>query len=273
MKKKKGKKDFKLKITRLALEAFKSTGYLIINKTLIEKFGLVPAGVLSNYIDKHIYFTKKRNEKNKEFNGWFFLTHKDISKHLNIKTPSIRNAKQKFIELGILQVATKGVPAKEWIRIDFQSFISELLDPSEMKRLDPSLMRGLIRRTNINSNNSPLTNQKKEITQFTMLAKFLYKIVSSTRKVSYSKDKMKHWANDIRRLSQVDNIDPGRINKALRWYEKSIGGEFIPVIHSGASLREKFVRLEAAIERDGWGSGKKKELDTQREPSDKSWMK
>jgi hypothetical protein len=33
----------------LVIEAFKSSGYLIINKTAIKQLGLIPAAILGNY--------------------------------------------------------------------------------------------------------------------------------------------------------------------------------------------------------------------------------
>jgi hypothetical protein len=40
------------------------------------------------------------------------------------------------------------------------------------------------------------------------------------------------------------------VQKALDWYEIYKGGEYIPVIESGSSLRDKFVKLENAMERN-----------------------
>ena len=42
-----------------------------------------------------------------------------------------------------------------------------------------------------------------------------------------------------------------RVNVVLGWYRKNVGGEYVPVVQSGKSFREKFVKLEAAMERDG----------------------
>ena len=38
-----------------------------------------------------------------------------------------------------------------------------------------------------------------------------------------------------------------KVNDCLDWYSKNIGGEYIPVIQSAKSLREKFVKLEDAM--------------------------
>ena len=48
----------------------------------------------------------------------------------------------------------------------------------------------------------------------------------------------------------MNEVDYSRIKKALRWYKDNIGGQYIPVIESGNSLRMKFSKLEAAMQRE-----------------------
>lgn len=103
----------------LAIEAFKSSGYLIVNKTLMKKFGMVNAVILSNYVDKDIYF--KNHKPNN--NGWFFLTYKEQQNQLNIGLHSLKKAKSFFSDLGIIQTKRAGVPAKEWFKIDYQKLV------------------------------------------------------------------------------------------------------------------------------------------------------
>ncbi|OPZ79395.1 MAG: hypothetical protein BWY78_00069 [Alphaproteobacteria bacterium ADurb.Bin438] len=58
------------------------------------------------------------------------------------------------------------------------------------------------------------------------------------------------WSKHIKLLVERDNVDIERINKALLWYKSNIGNEYVPVIQSGSSLREKFSNLEQAMSRD-----------------------
>lgn len=58
------------------------------------------------------------------------------------------------------------------------------------------------------------------------------------------------WSNQFRQLRQALNNDTQRIQKALDWYSKHIGKEYVPIIHSAQSFRMKFDSLEAAIARD-----------------------
>jgi len=79
----------------------------------------------------------------------------------------------------------------------------------------------------------------------------LAKIVISQRDVKIDQTKLKSWSNDIRKLHTKDGVSKARIKQAMKWYSKNIGGEYVPVIHSGRSFRSKFLALEAAMERDG----------------------
>ena len=60
------------------------------------------------------------------------------------------------------------------------------------------------------------------------------------------------WANEIRKLVEIDGVSIQRVETALDWYEENIGGQYIPVIESGSSLRNKFIKLEDAMRRVNW---------------------
>jgi hypothetical protein len=92
---------------------------------------------------------------------------------------------------------------------------------------------------------------KDKLASFLPLAKKLAETVQSSKNIKVSQTKLTSWANEIRKLSQVEGVEPARIEKALDWYADHIGGQYIPVIESGSSLRTKFVKLEEAMKRDG----------------------
>lgn len=99
----------------LGMEAFRASGFLIINKTLIKHFGPLKSILLSYYVDRHNYFFRN----NKDFDGWFFTTHEKIVEELNIPEKTIRSIKKFFMEKEILYSNRKGLPAKEYFYIDF----------------------------------------------------------------------------------------------------------------------------------------------------------
>jgi len=91
------------------------------------------------------------------------------------------------------------------------------------------------------------------------LARTLARIVQSQKNIDITPAKKKAWANEIRKLVySSEKVDYDRVDKALTWYRKNVGGEYIPVIESGKSLRDKFVKLEAAMARSNGSPGKNK---------------
>lgn len=244
---------------QLALEAFKSDGYLILNKTLIQKFGLMTACILSNYIDKYNYFSQQKG-----FDGSFFLRHKDIMDDLFLKENMVITTKKQLVDIGILSIIRKGIPAKEWITINFESLISQVLVPHKSGVLEHQQIGGLINKNKGNKNKEDKelldtgdTPIKKHSTptqirteEFIPIAQKLSDIISSKKQINIPATRTKEWATHIRLLCDVDGIDIGRIKKIVRWYKTVIGEQYIPIIESGYTLREKFVKLEDARKRE-----------------------
>ena len=94
------------------------------------------------------------------------------------------------------------------------------------------------------------SNKEKNI-EFIPLANRLADIVKSNRNIKIDKSRINSWANEIRKLSTTDGVNPRRIGDALDWYQDNIGGSYIPIIYSGAAFRNKFLALEDAMNRAG----------------------
>lgn len=103
---------------QLILNAYISTGFLSINKQLIKEYGVDGACIIGNYLDKHQYF--KHNNHN--FNGWFYLTFEDQKTEMNISFYTLKKWKDYFVQKGILQTKTNGMPPKLYYKIDFKKF-------------------------------------------------------------------------------------------------------------------------------------------------------
>lgn len=71
----------------------------------------------------------------------------------------------------------------------------------------------------------------------------------SKQKVQLDAARTKQWVNEIRLLCDKDGVTTNKLSRVLDWYADHIGGEYIPVVKSGSSLREKWPNLLAAIER------------------------
>jgi hypothetical protein len=81
------------------------------------------------------------------------------------------------------------------------------------------------------------------------IAKKLFDAIQESKNIKLSSEKPKQWSDDIRKLAERNNIHIKRINKAMSWYKEHIGDDYVPVIESGSSFREKFTKLEDAIKR------------------------
>lgn len=92
---------------------------------------------------------------------------------------------------------------------------------------------------------------KERNKQYLPLASKLASIIQTSKNIKINATKLSSWSNEIRKLVESDGIDLPRIVSAVDWYENNIGGEYIPVIESGGSLRTKFLRLEDAMKRSG----------------------
>lgn len=84
---------------------------------------------------------------------------------------------------------------------------------------------------------------------FMPLAKQLSDIISTKKNIKHTLPILRQWAHEIRRLSEQQGVSIDRIEQVLDWYAQNIGGEYIPVVESGISLRSKFLRLETAMTR------------------------
>lgn len=153
-------------LEKLALDAFKSSSFLIVNKTLIKKLDPTGAIILSNYLDKYDYF-KKTNPDN---NGWFFLTYAQQTEQIEINEYTLSIWRKKLHELGILEIQRRGLPAKDWYNINFKNLIDFLY--SEKRRTSPLMVEGdytlnqrggLIKETDNNKETDNKKEKKKNI--------------------------------------------------------------------------------------------------------------
>jgi hypothetical protein len=247
------------------------TGFLQINKTLIKKLGLINASVLSLYIDKDKYFSINFSENN----GWFYFTNDQQVNELFLDRKTIIKAKKVLIKKQLIFSKLKGLPLKEWFLLNFEK-IHDIISNEDitihttsgmdkdpgcgMDKIPTSGMDNIII-TEYNNNKEKTVSVptqkislKEKNKEYLPLAEKLSTIIQTKKKVNISQTKINTWANDVRMIVETDGIDYVRIRKALKWYATNIGGKYIPVIESGGSLREKFLKLENAIERENESS-------------------
>ena len=139
----------------LLIELLRSDGFLAVNKKLIKHVGLVPAVLLSNYIDKHVYFRKQHPENN----GWFFLTYHNISEQLGLSAHQIRKAKKQLVENRYISTEMRGIPPKEWYTIHWQNLYTGIF-LKKLKELPSRNLRNNIKDNKFKENKLKKINKK-----------------------------------------------------------------------------------------------------------------
>gem|GEM_PF-2797081 len=203
-----------------------------------------------------------------------------ISSGLHWTTKKVIRIKKKLVELGFIEDVQKrdeatGRIVSHYIKINFlwgevhpvdlpQGGLDHRVDFDQTNALLTGNLNNIGINTNIDnkgnfinkiSNNKNIsvgtspTGRDRSNETFKPLAILLGEIVSSKKNVNITGQKINSWANSIRLMNSADGISYERIEKALKWYEQHHSDEYVPVIESGSTLREKFIRLEAAIER------------------------
>lgn len=257
---------------KIALELFRSDAFLVINKKLLKKLGPIKAIFLENLVDKYKYW----KDKDMLNDDSFFLTHEEQIEQTGMNEYQIRECKKYMIELGLLKTSMKGIPAKEHYTLDFERLVDILINDeipispalgnsegntSSLQTVNTSNLQTVIYKDTKYKDtiNNIIGSKKEEETnkptnknlEFLPLAIKLADIVQSNKNIKITQSRVNNWAGEIRKLSKIEGVVPARIEKALDWYAQNIGGEYIPVIESGSTLRNKFTKLEDAMKRAG----------------------
>ena len=267
---------------KLALEIFRTDAFLAINKKLIKVLGLEKALFISNLIDKYKYFQKREMLTE---DGAFYNTHEDQIYEIGLTEYQIRKCKKELIKMGILKTEKRGVPAKEFYFINFQLLIAmvfgeelniegldltktEGLDLTKTEGLDLTKTEGLYNKTKDNKTkdnknlfsdlNSKIEGKQDKNSRYVPLAEKLASIIRKNKRINVTSQRIASWADEIRKLVETDGVSIQRVETALDWYEENIGGQYVPVIESGFSLRSKFIKLEDAMRRAGATPGQPK---------------
>ena len=104
-----------------ALELFSSDAFLTINKQLLKHYGPEVSIFLSNLVDKYKYYKDRDHLKDGD---WFYITHENQIEQTGLTLTKLRACKTILKNDNILEVRLKGIPAKEWYKLNFK----ELLD-------------------------------------------------------------------------------------------------------------------------------------------------
>lgn len=251
-------------------------------KCLVKVLGFETVGYLSELVTLHDLFHDRIDSE-----GYFFQRMETIEENTGLSAYKQRKCLKTLKNYKIVDTKLKGLPAQLYYKIN-ENNIMELVELCEiffdqirlrnekflyqdiksfnileLKNLISTLYSNNIITKNITG--ATFKNEKKESKKtkppkkkldtksknkiYLPIAKYLAGIISKNRNVKISRTDLNNWTNQIRLLSTQQNIEYSRIMKALDWYSSNIGKPYVVVIHSGKSLREKFIGLESCIER------------------------
>jgi len=234
-----------------ALELFSSDSYFTVNKKLLQHYGPDMAIFISNLIDKYKYFLSQDMIEE----DWFYVISQQQMEDTGLTLYKLQTCKSSFVNEGILEIKRKGVPSKEWFHLDFDLLL-EVIHPKaslrETQRLAYGKPKGLYIRNNKPKNNKPKTlspPQKNEL-NYLPLANTLADIVSFKKKIKILPKSINSWAKEFKLLIEINEVSLERVQEVLEWYRDHLGDKYIPVAESGASFREKFIRIEDAMNKE-----------------------
>ena len=100
--------------------------YIIVNKELAKTIGLDETIMLGELCNESIYW----DENNALENGYFYSTIENIEDALTFKSKKQKKILDRLVELGLIDVKLKGLPAKRFIKIN-ENGLSDLLNVSQ----------------------------------------------------------------------------------------------------------------------------------------------
>lgn len=95
-------------------------GFIQVNKTLIKKVGLHEAILIGELCAEYNYW----DEQGKLEDGYFYSTRDNIEENTGLSEHYQRKALSHLYELGIILIEKKGLPAKNYYKIDFNILLS-----------------------------------------------------------------------------------------------------------------------------------------------------
>jgi len=192
-----------------------STAFIVLNKELARQVGLKEAILLADLISKEEYFIA-----NGMTDGWFFNTEANIYKDTTLTAYQQRKCLTTLKKEGLIEVKRKGIPAKQYFKINEQLVVKFL------NNLSATNLTSINKNKEIRIINNTISNRREsfvlEVMAFDYDKKILEGFIDYWTEPNKSKTKMKFelnqtWATNLRlknwaaRQKQWDV--PTKINK------------------------------------------------------------
>ena len=133
---------------------YSQDAHLSISKLMIRNLGLVPAVFLSDLLSKESYFESHNSLQD----GYFFNTEENRKWDSGLTPHQQRKGIKKLSKLEILEVVRKGIPARQWFRINHLNLKNQLL---KFKELDIKILRTINKNKEIRIRNKSILKNTK----------------------------------------------------------------------------------------------------------------
>jgi len=194
-----------------------SSAFLVLNKQLAKQIGLKPSILLADLISKEEYFIA-----NGMTDGWFFNTESNIQDDTTLTPFQQRNSLKVLKEKGLIETQRRGIPAKQYFKINEQQVIHFLNNLSEIKL------------TTINNNKEiKIKNKyfkKPSVSEIEFYSKQKeYKIDAEafydfyeSKNWMVGKNKMKDWKAAVRTWQRRETKKPQSMSKIHQHLQKNL---------------------------------------------------
>ena len=105
----------------LAKQLAMSSAYWVLNKIMVQIFGIESAMLLSNFTEAESMFLDGED-------GWFYQTSETVEKLTTLSRHKQNKCIQILIDAGVLHQQNKGMPMKRYFRLDYDVLATLLAD-------------------------------------------------------------------------------------------------------------------------------------------------
>ena len=207
---------------------------------------------------------------NEKFKGEKFCkTDVELLEETQLTTEQLKTTKQVLKNMSFLSITREGKKASTHYKIEMDLFIQALNalyqhdSPKDSDSGKPTIeIVGNPQSHIIKENNnisllgtakagSPTASKKQELhPRWMKMAQLFHSSISHIHKVNAT-SKLKSWANEFYKLHTINKVPVTQIRKVLKWYCRVLPERdpYLPLAESGSSFRQKFIRIQAAMER------------------------
>lgn len=182
------------------------SNYIAVNRTLIQKYGLVEAVLLGEIASEARYWLQRGELED----GWFYSTVENIESATGLNDYRQRGALKRLQEIGLVEIDYRGLPRKRYLRLDAERLLQAMEQVNEQPPSEP-VTSGLnsqpleVELVNVNNNNQQQQPTKEDIPYDEIVsylnekARKRFRVVEPTKKLirsrwreGYSLDDFKH---------------------------------------------------------------------------------